>query len=560
MILSLRNLILFSTVLLAAPLPAQEAQDPDAAWQTVDPEERITISFDGEDLTAILDMFATTYGLNIVYGSDVQGSITMNLHDAPVRQAFEQILAAAGYTYTTQDTFILVRPPGGSFNQRPSGPNPHPPEIFFLNHVRAEDIAPMIEPILGPQEIVVPGPSAKKGITDLEDLGGNELAVREMILVLAGEETKEKIRALLAQVDIPPLQIEVQATILQVALNDSTTMGVDFNVLSGVDFQAMGGETDVTDSISLDPVTGGSLGNWLLGARQGGFTQPGSSGLHVGILRDQVGVFVEALETVGNATVLSNPTVLALNRHAAQILVGRRIGYQTLTVSQTSTTQNVQFLEVGTTLTFRPFATEDGYVRMEVHPENSDGLISAATGLPEESTAEVTTNVLVRSGHTIVIGGLMEESLSTNISQVPLLGSIPILGQLFRREEQTETKTEIIVLLTPRIVNDEQLTRKADEARQRHIAAAAELAASHHGYLRPAYARRMYAKAAAALAEGDPALALAKAEWGLAAMPADPDLAMLAHHAREELRATELERKELEEALQILDRDRESQR
>ena len=248
----------------------------------------------------------------------------------------------------------------------------------------------------------------------------------------------------------------------------------------------------------------------------------------------------------------------AVNRHAAQVLVGQKLPYQTVTTVENTSMQNVEFLEVGTSLVFRPFISEDGYVRMEIHPKNSSGIINAQ-GLPEETTTEVTTNILVKSGNTVVIGGLMESGISSDISQVPLLGSIPFIGRLFRSEKEVETRNEVVVLLTPRIVGDDELGQRAGEAIERHAAAQARLAAGHSGYLRPSYARRMHADAAKALAAGRPDLALAKAEWGLAALPSHDALAALADHCRQEILDARLEAEELNEALSLLEKMEESQ-
>lgn len=534
--------------------PTAVAQEEDSPFSHLDAAETVTVNFKDEELVAVLETFSSAYELNMVYGPNVTGKVTINLYDVPVQQALEKVLASNGFTYTVEGRFIVIQsakivPAGPQAN----APSPYAPRIIYLNHVRAMDIVPMIDPFLKIDEAVVQGPQSTSGIEEVSDLGGNGQAVREMILLLAGEETYEKVLSLLKQIDIPPPQVLVEATIMQVVLTENFKFGVDFTALGGIDFQALRGKTDVTDSLSTGSRGGRQLQDWLVGVRQRGFADPGTDGLHVGIMRNQVGLFIEALEEVGNATVLSNPSVLAINRHPAQVLVGRKIGYQTLVTTETTTIQSVEFLEVGTTLIFRPFVSDDGYVRMEIHPESSDGQISASTGLPEETTTEVSTNVIVRSGHTIVIGGLMESSFATNVNQVPLLGSLPVLGPIFRREEQVEAKSEIIILLTPHIIGHNELSRRADLAQRRFESTQANLAASHHGYLRPAYARTMYSAAAAALAEGDPAAALAKAEWGLRAMPADPDLALLASHCREELQSLGFEQDELKDAIDILD-------
>ena len=547
--------LLTALALAGSPAFAQEEQEA-TPLQTIDSSERITINFKDQDLGTVLEMFSSNYGFNLVYGPNITGSVSLNLFNAPVDEALEQILAANGYGVVEEGSFMMVVPLDQAMGAMPGGLVPMAPSydavVYFLDHVRAKDVEPMIKPLLGPGETIVPGPPSKSGIGDIDQLGGNEQATQEMFVLLASEDTRERVDGLLSQIDIPPRQVLVEATILAVTLSEDFQLGVDFSAFGGIDFQALGGTTTISDPITTGPAPGPDLQDWLFGGEQRGFADPSSDGLHVGILKNQVGVFITALEEIGNATVMSNPQVLAINRHAAQVLVGRKLAYLTTTTTQTTTSQNVEFLEVGTQLTFRPFISDDGYVRMEIHPESSDGNINPSTGLPDESTTEVSTNILVKSGHTVVIGGLMETSMTTDVRQVPFLGNLPFLGTFFREESQTENKTEIIVLLTPHIVDGGQLDQRADEARIRVNAVMAEIANSHHGYLRPSIARNAYADAAAALAEGDPEEALACCEWGLSFMPADPDLAALAQHCREEMRAARLEEQELHEAIEQL--------
>ncbi|HBF23019.1 MAG TPA: hypothetical protein DDW23_04305 [Planctomycetes bacterium] len=515
--------------------------------------EKITVNFQGEELSSVLEAFSTTYGLNLVYGPDIEGLINLNLYEAPVEEALSRILAANGFGFTAENGFLLIAPLEGAAGSSVR----HAAQVFFLDHLRAKDAVEMLEPLLGAGESVVAGPESDSGIDNVTDLGGNGQASRELFVLYAGSGTTKKVNDLLQTIDIAPAQVLVEATILSIALSDDSRLGVDFTALGGVDFQALGGTSDLTTGIDReDAQLGGD--DWLLGASTGGFTDSSGAGLHIGILRNQVGVFIEALEQVGNATVLSNPQILAVNRHAAQVLVGQKLPYQTVTTVENTSMQNVEFLEVGTSLVFRPFISEDGFIRMEIHPKNSSGNINAQ-GLPEETTTEVTTNILVKSGNTVVIGGLMESAVSSDVSQVPLLGSIPVVGGLFRSEKEVETRSEVVVLLTPRIVEDDELGRRASEALDRHAAAQSRLAAAHSGYLRPSYARRMHTDAAKALAAGHLDLALAKAEWGLSALPSHPELAALADHCRQEILESRLEAEELNEALDILQKMEESQ-
>ena len=548
-----RNLMaaLLAATLSTAALSAQETgQERPAPFRHLDENATITVNFQDEDLGEILEMFSTNYQLNLVYGAEVVGTVTMNFFNAPVEEALAQLLRANNLTYEVDGSFIVIQPRSSSAAQSGQG-SKFPPSVIYLNHVRAEDIKPIIEPMLAGTEKVVQSQKVKAGIENLTDLGGKEEASRDFLVVYASDGTLTKIQDLIQLLDQPPAQILVEATILSVTINDDYQLGFDFTALGGVDFQALGGTSDVTSGVSYN--SGAVAGSdWVYGADQRGFTDPDANGLHLGILRNQVGVFVNALEEVTNATVLSNPQILTVNRHAAELLVGRKLPYITTNVTQTSSTQTVSFLEVGTSLVFRPYVTDDGYIRMEINPKKSDGFINAL-GLPEETTTEVSTNVIVKEGNTVVIGGLIESTLATSESQVPFLGDLPWIGRLFRSTIEQESKNEVIVLLTPHIVSDSQLSLIAEEKRARLETAIAHLASSHTGYLRPSYARRMYAEATAALAAGDPEKALAKAEWGLTAMPADPDLAAVVNHCRDELLSDRYEDAEMEDTLRLLE-------
>lgn len=519
----------------------------------LDPNERITINFKEQELTSILELFATQYNLNLVYTSDVTGDVTLNLYQVPVPTALLQVLASNGFSFLIQDEFIRVVFAEDVVAPAVTSGSNFTPEVIYLDHVKASDVSPILTPLLAGNEQLIAGPASEAGIQITDNLGGNSQGTQELIVLYASDETLARVHALLDEIDVPPLQVLVEATILAVSLSEENKLGVDMNLLSGIDFQALSGTSNVTDGVDLGSAAVGQ-NSWLLGGRTSGFTNSNSNGLHFGILRNQLGIFVEALESVGNTTVLSNPQVLAINRQLAEVLVGQRLPYITTSVSQTSSTQSVEFLEVGTSLVFRPFISGDGYVRMEILPKNSTGVINGQ-GLPEETTTQVTANVLVRSGHTVVIGGLMETRESTTTEQVPLLGTIPFIGALFRSETQVENKTEIIVLLTPHIIGEGELERRAQVAKNRFDAARARLASSHHGYLRPSYARKMYREAALMLAKGDSEGALAKAEWGLMAMPADPDLALLAEHCHNEMRSSREEEQELRDALRILEQE-----
>jgi type IV pilus assembly protein PilQ len=179
-------------------------------------------------------------------------------------------------------------------------------------------------------------------------------------------------------------------------------------------------------------------------------------GLNVGFLDSTLAVFIEALDTVGDTEVIAAPRLLCLNKQRAEILIGDQKGYLNTTQTETATTQTVEFLDVGTQLRIRPFISSDGMIRMEVHPELSTGDVRllGTFALPEKSVTQVTTNIMCRDGATVVIGGLIRDDVTRTINQIPLLGNLRLLGPIFRHKNDSVQRNEIIVVITPHVIQD----------------------------------------------------------------------------------------------------------
>jgi hypothetical protein len=185
-----------------------------------------------------------------------------------------------------------------------------------------------------------------------------------------------------------------------------------------------------------------------------GFVSP-TNGAKFGFVANNVTGFIQALETIGSTKILASPRILVLNKQRAEIQLGSRLGFQTFSQNFTSTIQQVQFLNVGTLLRIRPFISEDGMIRMEIHPERSSGTVT--DNIPNQQTAELTTNVMVPDGATLVIGGLMEDEDDFQLQGLPGLSRIPGLGYLFGFRQKDEKRRELVVLLTPHIWTAEQV-------------------------------------------------------------------------------------------------------
>ncbi len=255
----------------------------------------------------------------------------------------------------------------------------------------------------------------------------------------------------MSKVDTRPQEVLIEATILSATLTDENSLGVDFTSLCGVDFEKMSSVSPGGNSIKVGNMPPEQMHDSTLSTNTNFIKGLPQEGLNIGFIRNNIGIFIHALEQVTDTMVLANPKVLVLNKQRGQVMVGRCDGYKTTVTTETTTIQAVEFLETGTRLIFRPFIGNDGFVRLEIHPEDSTGGINAA-GLPYKETAEVTTNILVRDGMTVVIGGLFRDKTVTKRGQLPLLGNIPGIGAAFRRTQDEATKQEVIILLTPHIV------------------------------------------------------------------------------------------------------------
>ncbi len=278
------------------------------------------------------------------------------------------------------------------------------------------------------------------------------MALNDKIVVYDFPEKIEKAREVIKSIDIKPKQVLIEATIIRALLNEDTQFGIDLSSIGGA-------------SISLGSTEG---------IKTTGFSSKvtGTNGLAAVFSIDDVTGFIRALEQVTDTTVLANTKILAVNKQQGAVLIGQKMGYQSQ-LTQTdggTTTAKVDFLESGTRLVFRPYIGNDGYIRMDIYPEDSTAVLNAITQVPDKTTTELQTNVLVKDGETIVIGGLFRDVVTTTRSQVPLLGDIPFLGALFRGTSDLTQRVEVIVMLTPHIIEEPEETggnqAQADIARK----------------------------------------------------------------------------------------------
>ncbi len=443
------------------------------------------LHFAGAPLTDVLRLLSTKTRKNIIASGAVQGTVTADLFDVNFREALDSILTPNGCGFLEQGNFIHVYTLKElAERQAVKTGDELTARLFHLNYVSTTDIEPMIKPLLSPDGKMAVMPeagqssaasssssssSSSSGSSSGSESGsiqigpGNLLSRPDCMVVYDYPGHLAAIEKVINELDVRPRQVLVEATILRASLGEDNSLGIDFNVLGGVNFQEIGavspGVTDV--AVGNLPPDQFADHSWTVrtdfndAIPRGGFT--------FGIIHNDVGAFIRALEGVTDATVLANPKVLTLNRQEGHVVVGRRDGYITTTVTETTATQTVEFLETGTRLFFRPFISSDGFVRLEIHPEDSSGGLNEQN-LPFKRTTEVSTNIMVRDGCTVLIGGLFREALSTTRTQVPYFGNIPVAGALLQSNTDSTQREEVIILLTVHVVKDDIYAEKSEEA------------------------------------------------------------------------------------------------
>lgn len=451
-----------------------------------DPEGDNSLRFNVQnaDIHDVLELLSTQAGLNIVASPNVQGAVNTTLNGVDVDTALDAILRQTGYVARRERDIIYVGTPE-DVQQLDHFREPIVSRVFRPNYVTAAEIQNLVQPHLTPGvgQLSVTS-AAKTGIeSDPTSAGGDDFAEREAILVRDYESVIYEIEQIIAEIDKRPMQVAIEAMILSVNLEDEFEFGINWQLLRDRNHVRFGLGTPPTglDAVDLN------------------------GGLTFAFLDSSLTNFVNALETIGETNVIATPRLMVLNKQRAEILIGAELGYVSTTVTETSTSQTVEFLEVGTQLRLRPFISSDGLIRMEVHPELSTGFVRVEDGisLPEKEVTQVTTNIMVRDGCTVIIGGLVREDLQTDVTQLPLLGNLPAIGALFRQKTEQIERREILVLITPNIVYEPDTCCEGDEAAREFHRRQAVISDHMSPLGKRRLARNLYRRALTAWSDGD---------------------------------------------------------
>ena len=371
-------------------------------------ERRISMTMKNADLADVMDMMSREQRVNVFVSTDNNETVSFSFYDMELPDAIRAISNAAGLAveYYDGNYFIVDRDEAGKY--APDALTRV--QSFELQYASVNEMESLLRPYLSEYgEITI-------------------FSEKNIFLAQDTPEFLQRISALVAEIDRQPIQILIEAKILEVTLTDEDSFGLDWSKL----FQSDGGT--------------GEFGTQ-------GLSDPTSPGLFFNYTTPDIVATLDALTSQGRVRTLSTPKLLAVENRESSVIVGDRRGYQVTTTINQVTTESIEFLESGVILRVTPSVDANGQILMDIHPEVSTGVIDPITGIPSQSTTEVTTQMIVQGGQTIFVAGLIKHRVDESKRGVPIISRIPLVGRLFSKRQKINTNTETIVLIRPTIVD-----------------------------------------------------------------------------------------------------------
>ncbi|ERS87514.1 fimbrial protein [Marinobacter sp. C1S70] len=416
--------------------------------------EKLSLNFQDIEVRSVLQLIADFTGLNLVASDTVGGSITLRLQNVPWDQALDLILKTKGLDKRQIGNVLLVAPAEEiaareklelETTKQIAELAPVRLDIVQVNYAKAADIVSLIQ---ADEELI-----SSRGFVS-SDARTNTISIRETA------EKLEEIRRLVSTWDVPVRQVSIEARIVRAQTSVAENLGVRwggaaYNV-DGDDVISIGGSLGTLQE-ARDAASGGSNTISFPGALgvDLGVSGEGASSFAIGWGSDDFLVDLElsALESDGRAEVVSQPRVVTADRQSASIKSGEEIPYQEATSSGAT---NVEFKEAVLSLEVTPQITPDDKIIMDL-VVNQDSRGEVTAGIPSINTNSVTTQVLVANGETVVLGGIFQSEVATQTTKTPFLGDIPYLGRLFKRTEQIDERSELLIFITPKIIKNDIL-------------------------------------------------------------------------------------------------------
>lgn len=428
--------------------------------------EKLSLNFQDIDVRSVLQLIADFTDLNLVASDTVQGNITLRLQNVPWDQALDLVLKTKGLDKRKIGNVLLVAPADEiaarerqelESQKQLAELAPLRRELIQVNYAKASDIAKLF------QSVTSGDPSAagtdERGSITVDDRTNSIIAYQT-------QDKLDELRRIVTQLDIPVRQVMIEARIVEANVDYDKALGVRWGgAVTNGNFALFGKDGNIgigdDDAASCGPFAG----NCTLPVSDDDSPTPfvdlgavnSTSGLGIGFVSSHaiLDLQLSAMEKTGNGEIVSQPKVVTADKETAKILKGSEIPYQEASSSGATSTS---FKEAALSLEVTPQITPDNRIIMEVKvTKDAPDFANALNGVPPINKNEVNAKVLVNDGETIVIGGVFSNTQIKAVDKVPFLGDLPFLGRIFRRDVVQDKKSELLVFLTPRIMNSQAI-------------------------------------------------------------------------------------------------------
>ncbi|MDI1223563.1 MULTISPECIES: type IV pilus secretin PilQ family protein [Acinetobacter] len=439
--------------------------------------KKISLDFQDIEVRRVLQLLADFTSINMVAADSVQGNITLRLKDVPWDQALDIILKTKNLDKRRNGSVIWIAPVTELIKAEEDEAKaiaqsiklaPIQTEYIQLSYAKVAEVLKLLEDSRNPKGAQTNNTTNTDSLA-LESLlssrGSAVADIRTNTLIINDTANNiDKVRKMIDLLDISVKQVMVEARIVRATTDFTKEMGVKWGILSqGItknnDLLVGGSNQTLWDlktpddegKYTIDRTNGNNLNVDL------GVTTAGASKIAFGLisLSDfMLDLELSALQSDGYGEVISTPKVMTADKQKAKVASGQQIPYQTTSTAGGTATATTSFKDALLSLDVTPSITPEGKVQMQLNITSDARGGVAPNGEIILNKNEINTNVLVDNGETVVLGGIFEQENTTSQTKVPFLGDIPYLGRLFRKDAKTENKRELLIFVTPRIVND----------------------------------------------------------------------------------------------------------
>lgn len=448
-------------------------------------KETLSVDFPNAEIRTILRNIADLFDLNLVIPETLEGRASLKLRDVTWKQIFDVLLSPVGFTYVTDGNIIKI------VSVESLNVEPAETRIFILNYARAADIAPTVTSMIEP---------AKGGKLQVETRS-NALVVTER------PKRLEKVDEIIKKLDRATDQVMIETKFVEVTDRDIKNIGVNWASLNGYNLTAgpfnreynrertsenensvetnqgrvnllgangtIQGDPGTTNGRLIDNTTGNtlldltSISDTLVNLSTATTGSTGSRLTTAVFNAAEFNLVLSALKTQNETKLVSNPTVVTLNNQEALISIGEQFPVPSYTYNQERGTFEVsgfEYKDIGIIMKVTPQVNNAGLITLKVDPEVSSRTGTTTFGgsggaeIPIISTRRTSTQVAIKDGFTMGLGGLIESTNTNGTTKVPLLGDIPGLGKLFRSSSKNDTKRNLIVFITAKILSPDGAT------------------------------------------------------------------------------------------------------